>query len=435
MKKIANILVSLALVLAGLFAAILNTSNALAVDATAYFIWNNNGNIAKHKFVGLHGMETTTGGTEYAYLNMIKANEVTDDTDATVKIDLSALIADGQKNYKEAIYAWVPQVTIDKLAARGYTTWAQWQGLIDELVAENPTADEWDLIHDHYYEQMGAKNGVNSLNTNANRVFRASIYDDTKYEAIKFGVTTEDYQYFPSTWDPVFVESTVDIYGTTKEKPAEYTTYLLEPTLKFSEATGNISDIVSIKALDVNPGAVTITTAGNNHTIKFNSHYYNKVEFELTDAAGKKYYVLVNRITGKFQDGMNVSAGGVLKMGYSLMYDSSKSYNNYEVKALITYADGSTKVVSAVPTPSQDWDDVAMGLVTKTEWDAGKNLKSTWFAVEVSKDVVSLDFTVTNKNAMSVADTYGGTFTGSGKGLHFDDELLHRIINGFYNKV
>ena len=435
MKKLTSLLAALMLAFAGLFLSILGASRASATSVVAYFIWNNNGNIAQHQFMDLQGMQVSPSGTEYAYLNMIKAADVTDDSNPAVKINLSTLLAEKDTRYDKCNYAWVPQATIDELANRGYTTWAKWQGLIDELIAENPTADDWDLIHDHFYEPMGAKNGNNTLNTNANRAFRATIYDPTKYEAIKFGVTEDDYHYFPNAWDPVFVESTVDLVGTTKTAPAEYTTYLLEPTLKFSkDTTNNISDIVSVKALDINPGAVTITNSGSDYTIKFNSNYYNAVTFELTDAAGTKYYVKVNRITGRFRDGMQESMGkSTLKMGYILMYDSAKSYNDYEVKALITYKDGSTKIVTATPTASMDWDDEAQGLVSKIEWDGGKNLKSAWFAVDVSKDVVGLDFTVTNKDALKTANVYGGTFTGSGKGLHYDDTILQRIINDFYN--
>ena len=434
MKKIANILASLTLVFAGIFCLFFGVQNASATGVTAYFIWNNNGNIARHKFTNLQGTQVSPSGREYAYLNMIEATDVVDDANPAVSIDLYTLLQNPKTDFREGTYAWVPQAAIDELTNRGYTTWAQWNGLIDELISEDPYGDDWTIIHDHFYEPMGAVNGASSLNTNANREFRASIYDQTKYEAVKFGVSADDYHYFPNIWDPVFFESTIDITGTTKDKPAQYTTYLLEPTLRLGESTNNISDIVSIKAIDVNPAAVTITSVENNHTIKFNSHYHNKVKFELTDASGKKYYLQVNRITGRYRDGMQESTGGVLKMGYSLMYDSSKSYNDYNVKALVTYADGSTKTVSAVPTASLEWDDVSGGLVSKVEWDAGQNLKSTWFAVDVSKNVTGLDFTVTNKNALSTT-AYGGTFTGSGKGLHYDDEILRFIIDRFYNRV
>lgn len=433
MKRITGILASLTLVFAGFLVSVLGVRNASATDVlvTAYFIWDNNGNIAKHQFMDLKGMDPSSA--DPAFLNMIKASDVTDDSDPSVKINLSALLANKDTKYDKSSYAWVPQETIDELDNRGYTTWAKWQGLIPEIIAENPSEDPWDLEHEYFYEPMSSKNGNNSISTNANRVFRATIYDSSKYEAIQFGVSESDYHYFPNTWDPVFYDSTLDISSTTKDAPAEYTTYLLEPTLKFSGSAYSISDIASVKALDVNPGAVTIAESGDEYTIKFNSHYYDKVVFEITDTAGKQYYVRINRITGRFVNGMNISTD-VLKMGYMLMYDSSKSYNDYEVKTLVTYADGSSKIVSAVPTASKDWDDQAQQEVTKIEWDAGKNLKSALFAVPVTKDVVSLDFTVTNKGAISVIDTYGGTFTGSGKGLHFDDNFLREVINDFYNR-
>lgn len=433
MKRITGILAGLTLAFAGLLVSVFGAYNVSATDVTvtAYFIWNNNGNIAAHKFTNLKGMDPNSA--DPAYLNMIKASDVTDDSDPSVKINLSALLANKDTKYDKSSYAWVPQKTIDKLNARGYTTWAKWQGLIPEIIAENPSADPWDLEHEYFYEPMSSKNGNNSISTNANREFRATIYDASKYEAIQFGVSESDYHYFLNSWDPVFYDSTLDISGTTKDAPVEYTTYLLEPALKFADSAYSISKVASVEALDVNPGAVTITRSGDEYTIKFNSHYYNKVVFEITDVAGNKYYVRINRITGSFVNGMNISTGGVLKMGYMLMYDSSKSYNDYEVKALVTYADGSSKIVTAAPTASKDWDDQAQEEVTKIEWNAGKNLKSALFAVLVTKDVVSLDFTVTNKNAMSVADTYGGTFTGSGKGLHFDDAFLRDVINRFYN--
>lgn len=435
MKKLTSLFAAFVVAFAGLFLLIATASKVSATDnITAYFIWNNNGDIAQHKFTDLQGMKTATSGEQYAYLNMIKSSDVVDDTDATIGINLSSYLTETGK-WDESNYAWVPQDTINELTTRGYTTWAQWQGLIDELKAENPGEDEWDLEHHYFYEPMGAKNGKNSLNTNANREFRASIYDTAKYQAIKFGVSEADYYYFPSSWDPVFIESTVDLSGTTKANPAKYETYLLEPNLYLSEDSVNsVADIVSVKALDVNPDAVTITQTGNNYTIKFNSNYYNEVTFEFTDTAGKTYYLKVNRITGRFADGREVSTTK-LKVGYFLSYDSAKSYNDYEVKALLTYANGSTKTVAATPTAFRDYDNASGDWVTKVEWDGGKNLKSAWFAVEVTKDVVNLDFTVTHKNAIQIADTYGGTFTGSGKGLHYPDTDLNRAINGFYSEV
>ncbi len=75
--------------------------------------------------------------------------------------------------------------------------------------------------------------GANSILSNGDRIFRSVVYLAGSYEAIIFGTSAEDYEYFPNFLDPTFFTSTVDISETTKDRPAVYKTYLLNSSIKF----------------------------------------------------------------------------------------------------------------------------------------------------------------------------------------------------------
>ena len=96
----------------------------------------------------------------------------------------------------------------------------------------------------------------------------------------------------------------------------------------------------------------------------------------------------------------------------NLFYPSNKSYSDYEVVANITYNDGKTETKTL--TAEDMIDDSTQDNLGK-DVDGGVNLKQTLYTISNGKSVKEVRFFV--KKAGSTADVYGGTFSGSNKGL------------------
>lgn len=379
-------------------------------NGNAYFVWNCGGSICKYRVENMQGRIDKDGHSEYP-INYIKESTV---KDGNKVLEISNVVDGGN-------YFWVWDEAIDQMDS--LTKWDDLTRYVDEL--------DYDEKRDFVIDPTGAKYANNAINTNGDRCFRATIYDDTKYESIVFGTNESDYTYFLSGWDPDFFNSEVDLSGTTKEEPMYYETYMLEPVLKFSTGSKSNSEIESIKALDVNPGAVTINKENGEYTIKFNSNFYDSVIFELTDVNNKKYYLEIKRIVMSAVDNMidRNQEGAKLKVGVKLTYPSNTSYTDYEVLAEIEYNDGTIKTVKAKNEESTQYIFAIGEFATVKEWEDGKNLKSAAYFVEVSKDVKDINFTVLKKNALN-GDSFGGAFAGSGKGFNID--ILDRLITDWY---
>ena len=304
----------------------------------------------------------------------------------------------------------------------GKTTWKQLEDYVKSLSE--------DAKRDFSIDPTSAKWAANAINTNGDRSFRLCIYDDEHYEALEFGANENDYTYFPSRWDPVFFNSEIDISSTTKESPAYYETYILEPNLKFKLGEKSNSTIKSIKALDVNEDAASISKDGDEYTIRFNSNYYDSVIFEVEDNNGNKNYIEIKRIV---LDTMIQTLDNDSKLyGIArLLFPASRSYENYEVIADITYKDGSRKSVKAKNIETRQDLYLTGEMVLTNEWMDGKNLKAASYGVELEKDVVSVNFTAIKKGALD-GNSYGGTFAGSGKGVEL--EHIEKSIEDFYNR-
>lgn len=382
-------------------------------SGSAWFLWNDNGTLCKYHATDLTGAVL---GSESVYpINYIRESDV---VDGDHKLEIS--------NMKAGDYAWTWDEKIS--AVESFTTWSDLMSYTKYLEDEVG----YDAKREFLIDPTGAIDAANTLCTNGDRNFRVTIYDEEKYEGITFGTNEEDYTYFLDSWDPVFFSSTFDVSGTTKESPMECSSYMLEPYMKFRVSENSIHDIASVKALDVNDGAVTITKSNGQYTIKFNSNYYDKVEFEVTDTAGNKYYFLVNRIIAEISDTFGQSMANnesTVKAKCKLIYDKEKSYEDYQVIANVTYKDGTvkTETIQASEVTEQTMDG---SFVTDYEFGAGKNLLSAYYLLEVTEDMSSVDFTVLNNGALD-GENYGGTFAGSGKGIHMD---LTRLVNDFYRK-
>ena len=111
-----------------------------------------------------------------------------------------------------------------------------------------------------------------------------------------------------------------------------------------------------------------------------------------------------------------------------LIYPSNKHYNDFDVYATITYNDNTTKNIKV--DVSNKYNILIDGTPTSDyEFEGGKNLLNSSYVLKVTSNMKSIDFNVLNKGALD-GNSYGGTFAGTDKGIHYDVE---RLVNDFYN--
>jgi len=380
-------------------------------DGNAYFFWVGEGNkLCYHRFTGMLG----NGGEN---VNYYEVSELTDQSGNNIP------------------YIW----------GQEKANWALARDVEQEPEVIKPNLSITDVFGNGTEENRGcqldpcgAENGANTISTNGDRSFKATIYRAGQYEGLTFGTTEEDYTYFPDFWDPTFFNSTIDISKTTAQNPAVYTTCLLEPKIKFRTGSHSKSPIRSVKALDVNDGAVEITrNQGEGYfSVKFNSNFYDKVTFELEDEQGEKYYVILARATITAHDNFAPDMQGA-KVTASLYYPETESYTDYEVVATICTADGTTKTPAVLKASKIEERDVEI-YENGYSAHAGKGLRRSSYVVdlskygttgqEVSRNVKGIYFTAIKKGALQ-GNTYGGTFSGSGKGTFYSVPRREMVYN------
>ena len=368
----------------------------------AYFVWRGaDDKICAHLVEGLDESKNTGTGDESAYkIIYIPVSEVKDDVPNGSGEAYSISNND---------YYWMWDTSLEAIGEYASYT----------AMNEAFESDE-NLKRTLAIDPAGAVNGASTVCTNGNRDFRATIYADT-FEGLDFSVNPNDYTYFPDFWDSVFASNTVDISGCTAENPAVYESFLLEPTVHFSTASNSANAITGIKALDVPAGAVAVTgDSVSGYDIKFNSNFFDSVVFELkTDT--QTYYLNVVRTALQVHDNFGPGMTEPGKVIASLYYDEGQDYKSYEVYATIYNSDGTTTMKKAEAVEI-DMDNLGNPMPAGTyTWEAGKGLKYSNFAVDVSTDVVGVAFNVVEAGALS-GESYGGSYLGSGIGAYYDIE-------------
>lgn len=368
----------------------------------AYFVWRGaDDKICAHLVEGLDESKNTGTGDESAYkIIYIPVSEVKDDVPNGSGEAYSISNND---------YYWMWDTSLEAIGEYASYT----------AMNEAFERDE-NLKRSLAIDPAGAVNGASTVCTNGNRDFRATIYADT-FEGLVFNVNPNDYTYFPDFWDSVLVSDTLDISGSTAEKPAVYESFLLEPTVHFSTASNSANAITGIKALDVPAGAVEITgDSASGYDIKFNSNFFDNVVFEITTASGN-YYLKIARVALQVHDNFGPGMTEAGKVTAILYYDENEDYKSYEVYATIYNSDGTTTMKKAEAVEI-DMDNLGNPMPAGTyTWEAGKGLKYSNFAVEVSTDVVGVAFNVVEAGALS-GESYGGSYLGSGIGAYYDIE-------------
>ena len=359
-------------------------------DGEAYFVWMSDNKVCYHKFTGLTGMKNDGTGYDMNYVNV---NEITDESG------------------NGGVYTWGQELANWVLA----TDMEDNHVIKENLTQQYIFGDGTDENKGVQLNPTNAKDGANSICSNGDMNFRVTIYRDN-YQAIKFGTKVADYTYFPFFWDQTFFTSTVDLSGTSKENPAVYETYLLEPTISFEVGDNSKSNnITKVEALDVNPNAVTITKDNGKYIVKFNSNYYDNVVFAITTADGTVSYVMLARMTIRAGDNFGPDTKDTKAIA-ELYYPTTNNYSDFEMIATIVKKDGTFK------TQKINVDNNANN-------DGGKGLYMCGYSVDVNQATdEGVYFTVLYKGALN-GKKYGGTFSGSGKGVYYDIEKRTTIYN------
>ena len=356
-------------------------------SGTVYFVWVNDNFIYTHKIENIVS-EIGSVNTNYVPLSTIK-----DDTNGTQYVI-------GQDFW----FVWENQIgEVNRFKDAG--------ALLDEF------RNNEDFMRQVTVNPCGAVSGPSTICTNGDMAFRLTIYDDKTFEGISFNGNKDDYTYFPSFWDSVFFNSTVDLADSTIEQPAVYETFISETKIHFEKEVNSIEDFNSVKALDAPEKAVVVTKNGDgSFDIEFKSNYYDHVTFEIiTD--NNVYYIMIVRTTMQIFDNFRPDMDYNAALVCELYYDINESCDDYEVIATLYHEEGTTEIKKAVLHTEENGEK---------EFDGGKGLKRANYDVEIGGSdiskltVVGADFNVVKKSAD--ANVFGGTYCGSDYGTYYDIE-------------
>ena len=158
--------------------------------------------------------------------------------------------------------------------------------------------------------------------------------------------------------------------------------------------------------------------------ITFNSNYYDEVTFELTGNSETKYYFTINRIViGGFRENGNSGYVEIMYPEYKDLNAQNKveyTENDFDVVATIEYMDGTTAIQIGTPTSS------AIGIsgdqINAKRYESGKNLMASTYKFNFTNknNIRTVNFTVQYRGATDDIETYGGMFSGSGKGFTYE---------------
>ena len=271
----------------------------------------------------------------------------------------------------------------------------------------------------------GAENGANSLVSLGDNEFQLTIYNDD-YAGLR--VNTTEWNYIPGEVDPqnpdreyTYTMLDLDVSKSTEENPAVLDTFLLNDSLSF--ASNGLAGVTfkSVETVNVPDGAVDITNKGNGaFNVKFNSNFYDRTIFKITDTNNNVYYIRVVRKVietniVRFEPFYELEDSIIVRV----FYPDTTTYDDYDVTATILYKDGSTDTKDLSVLGKIDLGGA--NIVNQKEFKGGKNCKQAVYYANIDdfrkleEDSVGIYFNVKYKG--STESTYAGTFAGNGKGL------------------
>ena len=287
------------------------------------------------------------------------------------------------------------------------------------------------------YMPVGEPTENNALVSYGNRQFKAVVYGE-EFKGVTIG-DVEDLDYYPQKWVDWFLRrETCDMSGTTKDKPVEIDTYLLQKTINLKLQT-NLNDytVTKIEALDVPSDAVIITKKNDgSYDLDFQSNFYDKVVFKVTTDDNKEQFIYINRRT---TDPWIRTDNGKEGIVVETFFDRQKSYSDIDVIAKIVYKDGTSKVVhleaekgidNGLGDPIDDYE-VDEQTVGDEHVPKGKGMKRANFVYAMSKaDLKKVDKIYINIEFKgSTEEVYAGNYAGSGKGDVIDMKYWEDRLN------
>ncbi|MCR4895596.1 MAG: DUF4214 domain-containing protein [Lachnospiraceae bacterium] len=385
-------------------------------DGTAYLVWMSGDDVCYHYFSDLEYQRGTDGSVP---VNYFAEADVTDQSGNDADFTIGGYDT----------YNWVLAADLDGATA-GTPDPAK---LNEEFIFGDGEMDRGIQL-----DPTGAVSGRNTFCTNADRNFRATIYNDAAW-GIAFSESEDGYGYIPLRWDPTFNSLSRDLSGTTSTDWEMIDTYIAESELHFTKTPYTTGTLTSVTALDVTPGAVTVSEENGAFTVTFNSNYFDHVVLAVSTSDGQTGYVLVHRyFLDTYVENQDQQGGRKAnrELRATLTYPDDYGYEDFEMVAALTYADGS--VVTATLEPAEYDADVPDGqnirLLDAYTAYAGAHLSSSQYIVDAEDatlaDLKAVNFTATFTGADSEA--YAGTFGGSGAGVgytitYYDDYDSYRV--------
>lgn len=404
-------------------------------DGAAYVIWacgENDEEVCLHLFPEIRNENFET---EY-----YPADEITDITDPTRVFDKFGAFEDEDYIRGMALKAevddWVERhygggATVNDVDwsavdihsfLRGVEKGPMERWLVEQGICEDD-GDEKALHNcvDQYYidndldeygvkvQPVGEPQGNSSYVSYGNRNFRLTIYNEN-YKAIELG-DLSDLHYVPHFYQDATYVDAIDISETTEENPAIMHSILLEDTVRIKESAIGGLHIKSIEALRAPEGAIDINGEDGEYEFVFNSNYYDRVVFKITDTDENEYYLMVERsILNNWIREESVQT--------TFYFDADTSYSDYELIATYVYTDGT--IVEKEMKNAQRIDDGLGNITYAYETEAGLNLKMATYVIEEERGFSdNLDGVYFNARKAGTTDLiYAGTLVGSGLGVY-----------------
>ena len=264
----------------------------------------------------------------------------------------------------------------------------------------------------------GQEMGANSHIAYGDNNFKITVYTDD-YVGLKEDEST--YNYRRERFETMYSESK-DISGTTKENPYVLDTLLIEGKAIISSNNINGVEFKEVKALDVPEGAIEITKIENGKfKIEFNSNFFDRTVFEITDTNNQKYYVRIVRsiLDISVHNGNTVINKNNTYVEVDLLFDDQQSWDEYEVNATIVFNDGTYKKQTL--TNLKAIDKGGANVFYTEEIDFGEHLKTAAFGLDLDGDehyFESIEGIYINvRKSGSTEENYAGTYAGNGRGL------------------
>ncbi|MBQ6486201.1 hypothetical protein IJI76_00525 [Candidatus Saccharibacteria bacterium] len=387
MKKVAPLGVGLALS-AGLFLSPFLTAQATGFDGKAYLIWEcGEDTPCYHLFEDIN--------TDNTYTIYNDSDVTADNHDGKT---FSAVNVDTNNTTFALKYAFDAYLS-------GFTSFTMQDVMTYEDSEHNRLA----------LDPLEAPIEANAYSHFGDRNFKVMI-KSPNYIGVSLKNATSGYE--PDFGNALNSAAYRDISGSTLGSPVTLYAIPQQDEVIISGVDGAFNSVTA-KNLE-KASAVQITPVAGGHKIKFNSNYYDRVIFEVTQGSTKKYIRIFRTAIQTQQVDVNPNSKAVNAIVY---FDSSRDCDDYNLFAKLEYKNGSNKTIQLAPAEEHDdgYGNINPGCIE----EGGTNLKKGYYTAEADVKLNQLSgiyFTVLK--AGSTSTSYAGTLSGSKRGIYLNLESL-----------